>query len=277
MDFDGNWITDDYLRLAVLSPRQQGILALYTINFIFIIEQDIKTNTTQIDQGRSELNINDLKADIEFSPAKNKKWSLKHISQRILAELQKKPMHVQELTKQFLDEMISSNYCLDLEKDKQNLKRRIYDAVNVLTAIQIIIKDSSDNLSKGKGPCFNRKKSDLIKMKQDLQKRKTEKSELATNKIQEIDTYKALIKYQKSKFQSSDQLQINFPFTAIQTTLQGKNSEEIVIEHNLPKPIFKIMTSLKWLKDCFQQNQIYNNDLFHDQIKIIHIEIKLFQ
>ena len=63
------------------------------------------------------------------------------------------------------------------------MKRRIYDAVNVLTAIQIIVKDSSDNLSKGKGPSFNLKKSDLIKRKQDLQKRKTEKSELATNTI----------------------------------------------------------------------------------------------
>ena len=49
---------------------------------------------------------------------KNKKWSLKHISQKIVEELNKRPMQVQELTKLFLEEMINSNYCLDLEKDK---------------------------------------------------------------------------------------------------------------------------------------------------------------
>ncbi|CAD8063720.1 unnamed protein product [Paramecium sonneborni] len=177
-----------------------------------------------------------------------------------MMELSHEAMACSDICQQLTDEMIQEfdGQQNDRQKEIKNLRRRVYDALNVMISIGIVVKEKK-LMRKNAETQVNLTKQNLIIRKQKLKEQLQIKKASATNKIKEQESLKKLVELNKMRDVDESE-KIRFPFIFVKTQLNNSDEDELVLEQN------KTMDYLK----VFSKNQL---DLQFD----LFVVQKLFQ
>ncbi|CAD8152732.1 unnamed protein product [Paramecium pentaurelia] len=180
---------------------------------------------------------------IQFnSPKSLKKWSLKYISKRVEKELKNQTIGYQEICQKLTEEMSQEIEGNGL-KDIKNLRRRVYDALNVMISVGIVIKDKKQ-MRKNTQSQVNLTKQNLIIRKQKLKELLLQKKEQLTNTIKKQEALQNLIRLNKER-ETNEQEKIKFPFLLIKTQLQNSEKEELILESHKSNNNLKVFSKNK--------------------------------
>ncbi|CAD8056991.1 unnamed protein product [Paramecium primaurelia] len=183
---------------------------------------------------------------IQFdSPKTLKKWSLKYISKRVENELQNQTVGYSEICQKLTEEM-SKEMDGQLDnglKDIKNLRRRVYDALNVMISVGIVVKDKK-LMRKNTQSSVNITKQNLIIRKQKLKELLLQKKELLTNSIKKQEALQNLIKFNKER-EINEQEKIKFPFLLVKTELKNSDDDELILESHKSMDYLKVLSKNK--------------------------------
>ncbi|CAK75859.1 unnamed protein product (macronuclear) [Paramecium tetraurelia] len=179
------------------------------------------------------------------SPKSLKKWSLKYISKRVEKELQNHTVGYSEICQKLTDEMTKEmeghqDYGL---KDVKNLRRRVYDALNVMISVGIVVKEKK-LMRKNTKNQVNITKQNLIIRKQKLKELLLQKKEQLTNSIKKQEALQNLIRFNKER-QINEQEKIKFPFLLVKTQLTNSEEEELILESHKSMDYLKVLSKNK--------------------------------
>ncbi|CAD8149536.1 unnamed protein product [Paramecium pentaurelia] len=183
---------------------------------------------------------------IQFdSPKTLKKWSLKYISKRVENELQNQTVGYSEICQKLTEEM-SKEMDGQLDnglKDIKNLRRRVYDALNVMISVGIVVKDKK-LMRKNTQSSVNITKQNLIIRKQKLKELLLQKKEQLTNSIKKQEALQNLIKFNKER-EINEQEKIKFPFLLVKTELKNSDDDELILESHKSMDYLKVLSKNK--------------------------------
>ncbi|CAD8153016.1 unnamed protein product [Paramecium octaurelia] len=183
---------------------------------------------------------------IQFnSPKSLKKWSLKYISKRVEKELQNQTVGYSEICQKLTDEMTKEmeghqDYGL---KDVKNLRRRVYDALNVMISVGIVVKEKK-MMRKNTQNQVNITKQNLIIRKQKLKELLLQKKEQLTSSIKKHEALQNFIRFNKER-EINEQDKIKFPFLLIKTQLTNSEEEELILESHKSMDYLKVLSKNK--------------------------------
>ncbi|CAD8165960.1 unnamed protein product [Paramecium pentaurelia] len=171
-----------------------------------------------------------------------KKWSLKYISNRVMKELSHEAIAYSDICQQLTDEMI---YDLDgqqndRQKEIKNLRRRVYDALNVMISIGIVVKENK-LMRKNAETQVNLTKQNLIIRKQKLKEQLQIKKASATTQIKQQESLKKLVELNKMRDVDENE-KIRFPFILVKTQLNNIDEDELVLEQNKQMDYLKVFS-----------------------------------
>ncbi|CAK73430.1 unnamed protein product (macronuclear) [Paramecium tetraurelia] len=171
-----------------------------------------------------------------------KKWSLKYISNRVMKELSHEAIAYSDICQQLTDEMIQEldGKQNDRQKEIKNLRRRVYDALNVMISIGIVVKENK-MMKKNSEAQVNLTKQNLIIRKQKLKEQLQIKKASATTQIQQQDTLKKLVELNKMRDVDESE-KIRFPFILVKTQLNNVDEDELVLEQNKQMDYLKVFS-----------------------------------
>ncbi|CAD8050587.1 unnamed protein product [Paramecium primaurelia] len=177
-----------------------------------------------------------------------------------MMELSNEAMAYSDICQQLTEEMIQefNGQYNDKQKEIKNLRRRVYDALNVMISIGIVIKEKK-LIRKNTETQVNLTKQNLIIRKQNLKEQLQIKKTSATNQIKQQESLKKLVELNKMRDVDESE-KIRFPFILVKTQLNNNDEDELVLEQN---------KSMDYLK-VFSKNQL---DLQLD----LNVVQKLFQ
>ncbi|CAD8142726.1 unnamed protein product [Paramecium pentaurelia] len=274
MDFTGQFrLDEDSMAINIF---QTPVCLIFSSTFLILYYMLWRNIFALIQQFYSEANCNSQattnkklfvqiepfdKPKIQLDPIKSqKKWSLKYISNRVMMELSNEAMAYSDICQQLTEEMIQefNGQYNDKQKEIKNLRRRVYDALNVMISIGIVIKEKK-LIRKNTETQVNLTKQNLIIRKQNLKEQLQIKKTSATNQIKQQESLKKLVELNKMRDVDESE-KIRFPFILVKTQLNNQDEDELVLEQN---------KSMDYLK-VFSKNQL---DLQLD----LNVVQKLFQ
>lgn len=147
-----------------------------------------------------------------------KEKGLRHFSLKVCEKVQNKGKTsysevANELVEEFIDKDLTSS---EQKNEEKNIRRRVYDALNVLMALDIIIKDKKDILWKG----FSRMDDEnILHQKELLEMNKLRKKQQIDDLLKTEQDLKRVIDLNNSiEYQKSNPLsRIELPFILIST------------------------------------------------------------
>ncbi|CAD8066912.1 unnamed protein product [Paramecium sonneborni] len=225
------------------SIYQRAFILALILQFDFEGPCDSQTNTNKKLFVQNEpFEISKIQFD---SPKSLKKWSLKYISKRVEKELQNKIVGYSEICQKLTEEMTQemeghSDYG---SKDIKNLRRRVYDALNVMISIGIVVKEKK-MLRKNEESQVNITKQNLLFRKQKLKELLLQKKQQLTNSIKKQETLQNLVKFNKER-ETSEHEKIKFPFLLVKTQLTNSEDEELILESYKSMDYLKVLSKNK--------------------------------
>ncbi|CAD8151038.1 unnamed protein product [Paramecium octaurelia] len=177
-----------------------------------------------------------------------------------MKELSQEAIAYSDICQQLTDEMIQEldGKQNDRQKEIKNLRRRVYDALNVMISIGIVVKENK-LMKKNSETQVNLTKQNLIIRKQKLKEQLQSKKTSATIQIKQQDSLKKLVELNKMRDVDESE-KIRFPFILVKTQLNNVDEDELVLEQNKQMDYLKV----------FSKNQL---DLQFD----LNVVQKLFQ
>ncbi|CAD8063006.1 unnamed protein product [Paramecium sonneborni] len=154
-----------------------------------------------------------------------------------------------------------SNYGL---KDIKNLRRRVYDALNVMISVGIVIKEKK-MMRKNQENQVSFTKQNLITRKQKIKELLLQKKQQLTHSIKKQQALQNLIQCNKVR-EINEQEKIKFPFLLVKTQLTNSEDEELILESHKSMDYLKIQSKnelqifgiLSIAQQLFQNQQSQN-------------------
>ncbi|CAD8057562.1 unnamed protein product [Paramecium primaurelia] len=159
-----------------------------------------------------------------------------------MKELSHEAIAYSDICQQLTDEMIQDldGQQNDRQKEIKNLRRRVYDALNVMISIGIVVKENK-LMRKNAETQVNLTKQNLIIRKQKLKEQLQIKKASATTQIKQQESLKKLVELNKMRDVDENE-KIRFPFILVKTQLNNIDEDELVLEQNKQMDYLKVFS-----------------------------------